>query len=73
VEGVRILQPSFLFLINRGVQVKKCKYIRKDHVITTVGAKTKQNFESINLAKKASRNIQLSEDGALGLGVVQAS
>jgi len=57
--------------------MKETKYIRRGQKIETVERDEKNNlawskdYGSINKAKRASRELQIDEDGALGLGSVQ--
>lgn len=48
--------------------MKEVKYYRKRHTIK--GPDGAKKYDSINLAKKASRELQLAE-GGLGCGVLQ--
>lgn len=48
--------------------LKEAKYERKGKVIKNLEAKSQKDYESINQAKRHSRELQMSEDGALGRG-----
>ncbi len=50
--------------------MKKTIYVRKGKTITHVESKLPESFSSINAAKRASRELQLERDGALGRGSV---
>ena len=56
-------------------KMKDQKYIRKDKNIITIDcaerAKNVDQFKSINLAKKESHRLQMSENSMLGLGILQ--
>lgn len=51
--------------------MKEAQFIRKGKTITNVGDGTKKTFEFVNEAKRESRKLQMSADGALGRGSVQ--
>lgn len=48
------------------------KFIRKGRVITNIETGAEERFEFINEAKRKSRELQMSEDGALGRGSLMA-
>ncbi len=49
----------------------KVKYIRKGKNIRDLETDENTQYSSLNLAKKASRKIQLDENGAIGRGVLE--
>lgn len=51
--------------------MKEAKYIRSGRVIKNTETGEKKEFPSITLAKRESRNIQMTADGALGRGTVR--
>lgn len=53
--------------------MKQQKYIRKDRVVTNLGTAEVTRFEFINEAKRHSRELQVSEDGALGRGTLRVA
>ena len=48
----------------------KTKFIRDRNRIIKIEDGSVQKFKSVNAAKKKSREIQMAEDGAFGLGSV---
>lgn len=50
--------------------MKDTKYIRRNNIITEISTGMIQQFKSINQAKKASFDVQMKNDGALGRGSV---
>ncbi len=56
--------------------MKDAKFIRRRNVIKTIGnadtCASTMNYNSINIAKKASHHLQMKHDGALGRGSLVA-
>lgn len=48
--------------------MKKAKYFRNGNKINTIATGEVVTYDSITKAKRASRELQMAEDGALGRG-----
>ena len=51
--------------------MKPVQYTRKNHHMKNMQTGKIKHFKHINEAKRASRRIQMTEDGALGRGTVR--
>jgi hypothetical protein len=53
--------------------MKPLMYVRIGRGIITCKTQARENYPSINAAKRASRSIQMKTDGGLGRGTVKVS
>ena len=59
-----------IYPVNEEQTMKKTEFLRKGNVIRTMGSpEPDKKFDSINAAKKASRQLQ-QKNGGLGCGVL---